>query len=72
MEKWQLTITKTDNGFILEGNDLYVVIEEDESVEADLKSHSSLLYNILEYFGILGSKHDKERIRIEIQKNEDL
>ena len=72
MEKWQLTITKTNNGFILEGNELYIVIEEDDILEHDLEAHRTLLYDILDYFAIAGSKHDKERIRVEIEKNEDM
>ena len=72
-----IEIIKAQNGFICEWWEeienthvkQQVVFEDDES---DLTAIRKTLYHILEHFGLYGSKHDKERIRIEIvQGNTD-
>lgn len=69
-----LKITRTDNGYLLEGllRDTGIpskrVIEDDEKDE--LKSHEILLWEVMEYFSFGGSKHDKERLKIIRHKNE--
>jgi len=69
MNKWQLTIEKVGNGYILHGpDDLPIVCEEDEGDE--LKHHESMLWAVIEYFGFTGSKHDKERLRVTREQNE--
>jgi len=66
--KWSLTITHVDNGYLLEGLSsnmgvpMSMVIEDDE--EDELKSHESLLWQVMEYFNFGGSKHDPVRLRI--------
>ena len=65
--KWQLKITRVDNGYLLEGtNDMGMpnqwVVEDNEADE--LASHESLLWNIMEYFNFQGCKHDAVRLRV--------
>lgn len=63
-----LIITMTDNGYLVEGispdygTPISFVREEDE--EDELKHHEKLLWDVIEYFGFGGSKHDKERLQI--------
>lgn len=65
--KWDLTITRETNGYVLDGffNSDVRSKEVIEDYEVDeLKSGESLLWTVMEYFGFGGSKHDKERIMI--------
>ena len=73
---WELKIRSISNGYILfipkedeHTTDREVVIEEDES--DGLEAQESLLWAIMEYFNIGGSKHDKERLRVVRQKKEE-
>ena len=68
---YKLIINKVENGYILSYEDELndetkivrkIVIQEDESDE--LKAHEEMLWQVIEYFGFYGSKHDKERIRV--------
>ena len=74
---WQLDITRGDNGYKLgwwdetdDGERIWheEYIEDDEADE--LKSGENLLWRIGDYFAILGSKHDAERLRIVRVKRE--
>lgn len=56
---------KVQNGYHIKGNELDIVIDEDEG---ELKAMQSVLWQVLEYFNMQGSKHDPERIHIEIEK----
>jgi len=71
MEKWQLTIEKVSNGFILTGEGAEncgpEVIEENERDE--LEEFEKLAWTVWEYFGYHGSKHDPERLLIKREKN---
>jgi len=76
MSDWYLKITRASNGYVLswdeELNDAqpnyplsetkYMVIESSEGDE--LKDHETLLWEVMEFFGFGGSKHDEERLRI--------
>jgi hypothetical protein len=66
-QKWQVTITRALNGYIIDGmSDVgvpYTEVIEDEEMD-ELKSHEKLLWFIMDYFNFQGSKHDPERIRI--------
>jgi hypothetical protein len=50
------------------------VVEVDEDIqdenEAETKATQKLLYVIMEYFGLIGSKHDKTRVRVVIEKKD--
>lgn len=77
-EMWQLEITRGQNGYRLgyyedigEGGARVwqeEYIEDDEGDE--LKSGEELLWQVMNYFGFGGSKHDPERIRIIREKRE--
>ena len=78
IEDWKLNITRTDNGYLLEFIDTNDdgepiskkhVIQDNEQNE--LKSHRELLWEVVEFFNFQGSKHDKERIRIVIEKQNE-
>jgi len=70
MEKWRLTITKVDNGFYLvkSNDDPSCVIQANEN--DNLKAYEELCWEVLEYFGYSGSKHDPERLFVRREKNE--
>ncbi len=76
---WYLKITRVDNGYLLEsfgnapeGEDFIVksVIEEDDQDE--LACHEKLLWEVMEYFGFRGSKHDEERLKVIREKREEV
>ena len=67
----KLTITQADNGYILDYYDeeikeqRFIAIEDVSLSGARLTQ--KLLWEIMEYFGIFGSKHDEEQIRIVLE-----
>ena len=66
---WYLKITRVNNGYILEGpNDHGVitesVIQEPETEHGEIDGGISMLWEVLEFFGLAGSRHDEKRIRI--------
>jgi len=77
-----LTIEAVANGYIITGSDKIeggegaekTVVEIDEDImdehESETKATQKLLYVIMEYFGLCGSKHDSHRVRVEIEKKE--
>lgn len=65
MDKWLLKIEKVQNGYHIKGSELDIVIDEDDG---ELKAMQGVLWQVLEYFNMQGSKHDPERIYIEIEK----
>ncbi len=71
--EWKLTIWREMNCYILEGMVDDSIrkwsIEDDEADE--LKSHEVLLYEVMNYFGFSGSKHDEERIKPTREKRDD-
>lgn len=72
MSDYKLIIYREDNGYILSGKDfntdsLYKIVIEDDDKDV-LKSHESLLWEIMDYFCLGGSKHDEERLRVTREK----
>lgn len=72
---WELRITRVENGYHLwapkedeEEIDREWVLEETED---DLSVHEKLLWEVMEFFNFQGSKHDKERIRVTREKQND-
>ncbi len=71
-----LRIERVDNGYQLIDNEYdegeftrrWVIQEDDED---DLRAAETLLWEILEWAGAGGSKHDKERLRIVRQPGND-
>lgn len=70
MEEWKIEIIKANNGYILtymedlgESTIRRIVFEEKEN---ELEAMVDVLNFIQKFFGLGGSKHDKERIFVEI------
>lgn len=64
-KEWTLKIVRANNGYILYDDIEFhppQVIEDNE--DDDLKSHESLLWEVMNYFNFGGSKYDKIRLRI--------
>ena len=66
--KWELRIRKAENGFILESDIdeglgvTEMLLEDDENDE--LKSGESLLWQVIEFFGLRTSRYAKEVLTI--------
>ena len=73
--EWKLVIRWALNGYVLEGRfgdrnfTENLVIEENE--KDDLEHHQKLLWEVMEYFGFQGSKHDPERLRVTREKKDE-
>ena len=65
---YKLTIHRLDNGYLVNGKDVNIVIQDNDNDE--LMSNELLLWEVLTYFGGLGSKWDKERIVVNRKKGE--
>ena len=71
--KWQLIITKADNGFIIESQaevdggiiDRSQVFDDNQG---ELECAKNMLESVKEYFDINYSKHNKKNLIIEIQE----
>ncbi len=72
----KLTITQADNGYILTYYDpeiketRHIAVEDlDERVDciSGARLTQKLLFEIMEYFGIFGSKHDEEQLRLVLE-----
>ncbi len=73
---WQITITKADNGWVLEyPSDVEGELEprylavEDPPDGNEVKSAQKMLWEVMEYFNLFGSKHDSERLRVIREKD---
>jgi len=75
---WECNIKKVENGFILEKHDnedggiMESVFEYKEDLDGednDLEAVQRMLYELLEYFAIFYSKHNKKNIKVEIENN---
>ncbi len=72
----KLTIETADNGYVLTYYDSEIketrhIAVEDLEKGVDCISGArltqKLLYEVMEYFGIFGSKHDEEQIRVVLE-----
>ena len=80
MSNYKMSIEKVDNGYLLgfpgpyeedEEVDVYVpprreVIAEDDSDWGHLEAGQMLIYRIMEFFDLSGSKHDERRLQVSI------
>jgi len=74
----EISIRRADNGFIVtyeEENDNNMptktreyVFEIEFSEFGELKAMQGTLHQVLEFFGLQGSKHDKSRLYIELEE----
>ena len=68
LENWDARVERVDNGYVvyLSGDDpnsgSIAVCENDDDDE--LKSFESVLWELMEHFGVVGNRHDKERLSI--------
>jgi len=77
MTPWELKIRKAENGYTLSWLDetddglpipRQAVVQEDEQHEnPEAQAAADMLWQVLEFFNILGSKHDKHRVRVKIE-----
>ncbi len=68
-----LTIRQADNGFIVIDQDgVETTFEERENIltNTDVEMTQRLLYFIINFFGLGGSKHDAERIVVDVEKKD--
>lgn len=74
--EWYLHIVRTLNGFIIDGLDGTIVFEDGPERAGDtgafswgaLESGEKLLWHIIEYFNVQGTKHDPARLTVAIEK----
>lgn len=78
MSDYKMTIERVDNGYLLEFPDVQhdddgetptvrrEVISEDESQWGNIEAGQLLIYRIMEYFDLTGSKHDERRLQVSI------
>ena len=73
MNVWRLVIRKVSNGYILSGrfgdSDMTQEVVIDDKDE--LKAMQNVLFEVMEYFGVYGSKHDRERLYVEVREQKD-
>lgn len=76
MSDYKMTIERVDNGFLLEFPDVYEdddaprtrreVIAEDDGRWGNIEAGQMLIYRIMEFFDLTGSKHDERRLQVSI------
>ena len=77
MSDYKMSIEKVDNGYLLEFPGPYEedeevdvprtsreVIAEDDGRWGGIEAGQVLIYRIMEFFDLTGSKHDERRIRV--------
>jgi len=71
---WEIKIKKVSNGYqvLIPAEDedhipTETVIEIPDTEFGELEAMQTLLYEVIEYFGVIGSKHDKKRLRVNIE-----
>jgi len=73
MDSWHLVITKVNNGYILRGkfgNSEEIterVIEIADTNGDELCAMQNVLYEVMEYFAVYKSKHNKKNLCVEIK-----
>ncbi len=76
-EKWEVHIERASNGYILkqstfgiEGVEGVSVHENKKEIHGELHAFLNVCWELVEYFGLHGSKYDKERIRMTLKPGE--
>jgi len=71
---WKLEIERVSNGYNLRGkfgdSDIVLTMVIEDGDTDELYASERLLCEVMDYFNLCGSKHDKERIRIVREKYE--
>lgn len=77
-DSWSIRITKADNGFVLDYDEeieegvyrrTHIAVEDPEDGN-ECVTTQKLLWEIMEYFGLCGDKHQNERVKVIIEKAE--
>lgn len=65
-EPMSVTVTKAENGYIIECADALTLCEISETADAlgHCNGTVAMLYAVLEAFGEVGTKHDSHRVRV--------
>ena len=80
MIAWEINIRKVENGFVLSWEEELedrILIGKESIVEdldtdfSEIETLQRLLWEITEHFGYYGSKHDKKRLCIEIEDQDE-
>jgi len=73
-ERWWVMVERVDNGFLLlcspcdvEGIVKGKVFEDDESEFGDRRSFKAVVEELIEYFGFIGGRFDRERLKVTLQ-----
>jgi len=78
MSDWEMSIEKVDNGYLLKFSDVQYaadvetptvrreVVAEDDSEWGHLEAGLMLIYRMMDFFDLTGSKHDERRIQVSI------
>lgn len=67
-------ITKVENGYLMEDGEMRMFVSEDRE-EDEYSQHLALvscLWDVIGYFGLAGSKHDKKRIVCGLKENNEV
>jgi len=76
--KWQAVLSKIDNGFIVEywdgegRNKQVYQIKYTPEPEENKEHIVEMFYDLLEFYGEIGSKHDKKRLSIKWEESRRL
>lgn len=68
---YELHITKVDNGFVLEGDELDEVIEFGDGENGEKEALTKLFHQIAEYFGVMYDGFSKENLNIKWDQKGD-
>jgi len=83
MSEWYLKITRITNAYVLSWDEEFDEVSPDhplyetksmaieDSERDELNAHERLLWEVMEFFGFGGSKHDEERLKIIREKRDD-
>ena len=70
---WKLEIERVSNGYNLRGkfgdSDIVLTMVIEDGDMDELYAPERLLWEVLDYFNVGGSKHDTERLRVVREKN---
>ena len=69
----RLTIERVSNGFLVRNEeDLSVTVfqEPDDDYFSIVEAGHGMLWEIIDFFGLYGSKHDAKRLAVRIEKQE--
>lgn len=67
--EYEIGIERVNNGFIvswLEDGEAKSLVFEDDEILGELFAMQNALYQVIEHFGLFGSKHDDRRLRVDV------